>query len=402
MSAAPSARRRLLGPVLALARAQLAGEAAAVGSGAAVLAGAATARAALWSSASAASAFFSCCSSNTAPLLPRLARCTAAATCATASSPAASLRRLLLLQQRGSRRPLHTSRPLRAAAEQQPQPQQAAASPSTSSTPWGQKSPLSFNSMVAGLALFLGIVAVAQTKADKRVGDMMQKSQQVAGKAAVGGPFRLIEHTRGKPFTNRDLLGEFALLYFGFTHCPDICPDELEKVAEAVDAVERTTGAKVVPVFISVDPKRDTPQRVATYVREFHPRMVGLTGTEQAVTDAAKAYRVYFSRTDNGGGGGGGVSNGGGGGAPSSSAAAADDDYLVDHSIITYLIDPAGEFVTFYGKNFTGEQLAESIAGHVMAWAEKDEPYLSRLSCARTPGGGGGGGGGSAGGKEGK
>jgi protein SCO1/2 len=229
--------------------------------------------------------------------------------------------------------------------------------------------------MVAGLAVFLGIVAFAQGTADKRVGDMMKKSQQVAGKAAVGGPFKLID-TRGKPFTNANLLGEFALLYFGFTHCPDICPDELEKVAEAVDEVERTTGAQVVPVFISVDPKRDTPQRVATYVREFHPRMIGLTGSEQAVTDAAKAYRVYFSRTD----GGGGSGSGGATTSPSSSVA-ENDDYLVDHSIITYLIDPKGEFVTFYGKNFDAKQLADSIGGHVMAWAEKDEKFLARLAC---------------------
>jgi len=292
-------------------------------------------------------------SSSPSPLLPLIAARSAAA-----ARPTLPLRRRALLHT--------TSAPRRAAAAPEPQP-----ASTKQTTPWGQKSPLSFNSMVAGLALFLGIVAVAQSTADKRVGDMMQKSQQVAGKAAVGGPFRLID-TSGKTFTNRDLLGEFALLYFGFTHCPDICPDELEKVAEAVDEVERTTGAKIVPVFISVDPKRDTPQRVATYVREFHPRMLGLTGSEQAVTDAAKAYRVYFSRTDTGGQ----FSDGG-----ADSASSNDDDYLVDHSIITYLIDPAGEFVTFYGKNFTAEQLAESIGGHVMAWGEKDERYLSRLAC---------------------
>jgi len=213
--------------------------------------------------------------------------------------------------------------------------------------------------MVAGLGVFLGVVALAQGTADKRVGDMMAKSQQVAGKAAVGGPFRLTEGASARPFTNRDLLGEFALIYFGFTHCPDICPDELEKVAEAVDAVERTTGARVVPCFISVDPKRDTPARVADYVREFHPRMLGLTGTDAAVTDAAKAYRVYFATTPGGG----------------------EEDYLVDHSIITYLIDPKGEFVTFYSKAFDSAQLAESIAGHVMAWAEKDAAYMAGLAC---------------------
>jgi hypothetical protein len=101
----------------------------------------------------------------------------------------------------------------------------------------GKKSPITFNSMLLGVGCFLAVVAVAQNKAQQKVEGMMQRSQEVVGKAAVGGPFTLIDQD-GKPFTNEDLLGRFSVLYFGFTHCPDICPDELEKLAEALDTIE--------------------------------------------------------------------------------------------------------------------------------------------------------------------
>ncbi|GBF88210.1 hypothetical protein Rsub_00922 [Raphidocelis subcapitata] len=233
-----------------------------------------------------------------------------------------------------------------------------------SSSSGGGGSPISFASMLIGVAAFLGIVAVAQHKAQERVDDMMRRSQQVVGKAAVGGPFSLVDQD-GKPFTHRDLLGKWSVLYFGFTHCPDICPDELEKLAEAMDLVERNQKELVLPVFITVDPQRDSPAKVKAYVKEFHPRLVGLTGSEEAVKAVSKAYRVYFHKTTDDA-----------------------DDYLVDHSIITYLIDPNGEFVTFYGKNFDAKGLAASIGQHIEDW---------RKGAAGGGGSGGGGGGGGAG-----
>lgn len=154
----------------------------------------------------------------------------------------------------------------------------------------GKKSPITFNSMLIGVGAFLALVAVAQNKAQQKVEGMMQKSQEVVGKAAVGGPFSLTDQN-GKPFTEQNLLGKFSVLYFGFTHCPDICPDELEKLAEALDMIEKKIGYQVQPVFISVDPKRDTPKAVKAYVKEFHPRLIGLTGSEEAVKACSKAYR---------------------------------------------------------------------------------------------------------------
>lgn len=106
--------------------------------------------------------------------------------------------------------------------------------------------------------------------------------QGAVGRAAVGGPFELLDAASGRPFTDRDLLGHFALIYFGFTFCPDICPDELDKITEGIDTAEKQNPqVPVTPVFISIDPERDTPDVVNEYLADFHPRFVGLTGTPE-------------------------------------------------------------------------------------------------------------------------
>jgi len=189
-----------------------------------------------------------------------------------------------------------------------------------------------------------------------------------SGKASVGGAFELINAETGKKFTDRDLHGKFALLYFGFTHCPDVCPDELEKVAEVVDGVaeaRRSANAKTsekrgdypfVPVFITIDPYRDDKKRVKEYVKEFHKDMIGLTGSEDACANAARKYRVYYRKTGD---------------------EKAKKDYLVDHSIITYLVDPKGEFVTFYGKNVTASEVKASVLDHMAAYAAAERASTS-------------------------
>ncbi|XP_043697967.1 protein SCO1 homolog 1, mitochondrial-like isoform X2 [Telopea speciosissima] len=157
------------------------------------------------------------------------------------------------------------------------------------------------------------------------------------GKAAIGGPFNLVNHD-GKSVTDRDLLGKWTLIYFGFTHCPDICPDELLKLAAAIDKMKKEAGIEVVPVFISVDPERDTVEQVHEYVKEFHPNLIGLTGTAVEIRKVARAYRVYYMKTEEEG-----------------------SDYLVDHSIIMYLMGPDMEFVKFFGKNYDVDQLTEGV-----------------------------------------
>ncbi|KAL6519470.1 hypothetical protein OROGR_018790 [Orobanche gracilis] len=157
------------------------------------------------------------------------------------------------------------------------------------------------------------------------------------GKAAIGGPFSLIDHN-GKSVTDKDFMGRWNLIYFGFTHCPDICPDELQKLVEAIDKIKEKSGMEVVPVFISVDPERDSVEQVREYVKEFHPKLIGLTGSSDEIKKAARAYRVYYMKTEEEG-----------------------SDYLVDHSIVMYLMDPNMQFAKFFGKNFDAISLAEGV-----------------------------------------
>jgi cytochrome oxidase Cu insertion factor (SCO1/SenC/PrrC family) len=157
------------------------------------------------------------------------------------------------------------------------------------------------------------------------------------GKPLVGGAFHLTDHN-GKDFTDADLKGKYSLVYFGFTHCPDICPEELDKMAGMIDAVKEKHGEGVLRnVFISCDPARDTPEVMKRYLAEFHGDILGMTGTWQEVKDVCKAYRVYFSTPAD-------VKPG--------------QDYLVDHSIYFYLM---GEFVGYLWDTAFGRLLADLV-----------------------------------------
>ncbi|CAK8682940.1 protein SCO1 homolog, mitochondrial-like [Clavelina lepadiformis] len=159
------------------------------------------------------------------------------------------------------------------------------------------------------------------------------------GKPLLGGDFELVNQD-GEPTGNKDFLGKWILIYFGFTHCPDICPEELEKMGNVVDIVNREDFIPdLLPVFISIDPERDTTEAVKTYISEFHPDMVGLTGTREQVDQASRAFRVYYSAgpKDN------------------------DDDYLVDHTVIMYLVDDKGEFCEYFGQTKSAGEIASTI-----------------------------------------
>lgn len=137
------------------------------------------------------------------------------------------------------------------------------------------------------------------------------------GKPKVGGPFQLLDH-HGQPFSSEDLKGRYSLVYFGFTHCPDICPEELDKMAKMIDIVkQKLKGNVMLPIFITCDPARDTPAVLEPYLKEFHPDLIGLTGSWEEIKDVCKSYRVYFSTPPS-------VKPG--------------QDYLVDHSIYFYLM----------------------------------------------------------------
>lgn len=173
----------------------------------------------------------------------------------------------------------------------------------------------------------------------------LQRAQY--GKPDVGGPFKLIDADTGKVVTEKDYAGKFMVMYFGFTHCPDVCPDELEKMSVAISKLDKLgVGNMVVPIFVSVDPGRDTPEVVKKYIKEFHPRFVGLTGDDEEVKKVAKLFRIYISKSD----------------------VDKDGDYLVDHSIFFFLMDPENGFKDYYGRNATADDIVSGIRKHVEQW----------------------------------
>jgi len=159
------------------------------------------------------------------------------------------------------------------------------------------------------------------------------------GQALVGGPFELTDHT-GKRVTDKDFRGSFMLVIFGFTYCPDVCPTELQLISTTLEKLG-PKGNRVVPIFISIDPERDTPNQLAMYVKSFHPRLIGLTGTLDEVAAAAKAYRVYVKKVPD----------------PKSTAG-----YTMDHSALIYLMGPDGAYRTHFTPGTSVDALAERLA----------------------------------------
>ncbi|MDP6474159.1 MAG: SCO family protein [Alphaproteobacteria bacterium] len=163
--------------------------------------------------------------------------------------------------------------------------------------------------------------------------------------ADIGGPFALTDH-HGNSVTDQSYAGKYLLVFFGYTYCPDVCPTELLVFGQTLDLLG-AKAARVQALFISVDPERDTPEKLAEYVPNFHPDLIGLTGTLEQVTDAARAYRVYFRK---------------------SPATADEEGYLVDHTSLVYLMDPAGEFA----RHFVFGQGAETVARQIEEMLDQD------------------------------
>ena len=174
------------------------------------------------------------------------------------------------------------------------------------------------------------------------------------GTPLIGGPFTL-QDTKGNKFTEQNLVDpnnkRFSILYFGFTHCPDVCPEELDKLGDMLDKLAKD-GIPIQPVFITCDPARDTPEVLDAYLKDFHPGIIGLTGTFEQVKNTCKKFRVYFSTPPD-------VKPG--------------QDYLVDHLIFFYLIDPEGNFVDVIGRESEALESATKIAKYSDAFIPEKE-----------------------------
>ena len=158
---------------------------------------------------------------------------------------------------------------------------------------------------------------------------------------ALGGGFSLRDHT-GRPITERAFAGKLGLIYFGFTYCPDVCPTELGVMAAALDLLG-PDASRVLPALITIDPARDTPEALADYVARFHPALIGLTGTDEEIATAARAFRVYYRKVH----------------PPGAS------EYLMDHSSFIYLVGPDGRVRQLFRPNTPPETIAAAIRGQM-------------------------------------
>ena len=165
---------------------------------------------------------------------------------------------------------------------------------------------------------------------------------QTSGKALIGGPFTLVDQT-GKTVTDQDFRGRYMLVFFGFTHCPDICPAELQVMSAALDALGPKADS-VVPIFITLDPERDTQAAMAAYVKNFGPRFVGLSGSSEQIAAAAKAYRVAYSKFQQD---------------------QTSSDYSIDHSTLVYLMGKDGEYITHFAYGTPASQMTETLSRYL-------------------------------------
>lgn len=188
--------------------------------------------------------------------------------------------------------------------------------------------------IAAGLVVVLGLGATYFVSQSQQ--DMASCSGSTVAGGDIGGPFELVNQN-GDTVTDADVITEPSLIYFGYTFCPDVCPFDVARNADAIDILlER--GVTATPVFVTIDPERDTVDVVSDYASNMHERMIGLTGSPEQIAAASKAYKTYYKAQHDG-----------------------TDEYLVDHSTFTYLMLPEHGFVEFFRRDATAEQIADSV-----------------------------------------
>ena len=184
--------------------------------------------------------------------------------------------------------------------------------------------------ILAGAALWLVNKELAQ-----RGGSFTR----IASAVAVGGPFELVDDS-GAAVTDRSFGDRHLLIFFGYSFCPDVCPTELSRMASALDRLDPADVEQLQPLFVTIDPERDTPEVMSEYVELFHPDIVGLTGSEEQIAEVARAYRVFYAKVDTG----------------------DPDYYLMDHSSFTYLMAPDGSNVAVFPYDTPPDEMAGAIS----------------------------------------
>ena len=161
---------------------------------------------------------------------------------------------------------------------------------------------------------------------------LRQSDERQIGSELVGGSFELIDQDRNS-ITNNSFPNKFKIIYFGFTFCPDVCPMGLTTISEALDSLG-TKAKHIQPIFITLDPLRDTAEVLKSYKENFHESIIFLTGSEEQIRSVAKLYKVYFRKTND------------------------DNDYLIDHSAITFIMAPSGGYLKHFGPNATAVEFS--------------------------------------------
>ena len=195
--------------------------------------------------------------------------------------------------------------------------------------------------LMAALALLL-IVIVFVLPSDS-------SEKKTSALPPFGGDFSLKSHL-GDTFTLSSVQGSFALVFFGFTHCPEVCPLGLKKMSDVLDLLPQTSSSRLAPIFITVDPLRDTPSVLASYLSSFSPKIVGLTGTEAEIADVVKRYAIYSEKVP--------LSTGSHG----ESGHEGHGDYTVNHTTHFILLDPQGNFVKLYADDLTAQDITRDLA----------------------------------------
>jgi protein SCO1/2 len=204
--------------------------------------------------------------------------------------------------------------------------------------------------LLAGILLAGWLVMWQSHKDTGRVQELKQAAVETVDQpspippntAKIGGAFRLVGQN-GQPVSNTDFPGKYLLVYFGYTSCPDMCPTGLQSISRALDTL-KADADKVQPLFITVDPLRDTPQRLKEYDSAFHSKIIGLTGTPDQIANVAKEYQVYYEKGD------------------------GDQDYEVEHSSLIYLMDPEGNLVTTFDEEVDPKLI---VAALQKAWTKQ-------------------------------